>query len=463
MKFTAYSKRILADTLTPVSVYLKVRDRFPNSFLLESTDSHSQENSLSFICFNPIETYKVVKGTASNYSHKTGEEKITQLSGKGAAIQGLKDFVASIQIENNDLPFQNGLFGYMGYDSVKYYEEIQVAEHVETDNIPELMYTLFQNVLVINHYNNEAFLLCFSENGENNIPDIEDILRIKSYPEFSFKKKGAQKSNCTDSAFKDMVEKGREHCKKGDVFQLVLSRRFSQEFEGDEFNVYRTLRSVNPSPYLFYFDYGNFKIFGSSPESQIVVKSGKASINPIAGTYKRTGNDVQDEAKALELANDPKENAEHTMLVDLARNDLSTFGKNVKVEVNKEIQFFSHVIHLVSKVTAELSDESKMLDLVASTFPAGTLSGAPKYKAMQLIEQYENCNRQFYGGAIGFIGLDNSINHAIIIRSFMSRQNTLYYQAGAGVVEKSLAENELQEVENKLAALKKALVLAEEI
>jgi anthranilate synthase component 1 len=299
--------------------------------------------------------------------------------------------------------------------------------------------------------------------GEHNIEHIEQLINGKKQPNFGFKKTGDKRSNLTDDQFLEFVHKGKQHCHRGDVFQLVLSRRFSQRFKGDEFNVYRTLRSINPSPYLFYFDYGDFKIFGSSPEAQLIVQEGKAEIHPIAGTFKRTGDNKQDAAAALALSKDPKENSEHVMLVDLARNDLSRNGSEVVVEKNREIQFYSHVIHLVSKVSCKMKKAAKTFRVVADTFPAGTLSGAPKHKALQLIDQYENSKRNFYGGAIGYLDFDGNFNHAIIIRSFLSKNNQLHYQAGAGIVSDSVPENELQEVYNKLGALDKALTLAETV
>jgi len=223
------------------------------------------------------------------------------------------------------------------------------------------------------------------------------------------------------------------------------------------------LRSINPSPYLFFFDYGDFKIFGSSPEAQLIVKDGKAEIHPIAGTYKRTGNDEQDAELAKQLAQDDKENSEHVMLVDLARNDLSRNGNLVNVETYREVQYFSHVIHLVSKVTGMKKADISTLKIVADTFPAGTLSGAPKHMAMQLIEKYEKTSRGYYGGAIGFMDFNGNFNHAIMIRTFLSKNHELHFQAGAGLVAASNADDELQETYNKLGALNKALEIAETI
>ncbi len=459
---TVAGKKIVADTLTPVSIYLKIRDKYPNSILLESADYHSQENSFSFICFNPIAGFSVIDEKVKVY-YPGKAETSTSITYRDQVMDSLEVFSGNFKIEGQEVPFKNGLFGYMSYDSVKYFEEIEVGNKLEEDNIPKMQYHVYQNIISINHFNDEAWLYSFSADGEHNIDEIKDLITVRSFPTFHFKKLGETESNHTDGSYIQLVEKAKEHCRLGDVFQLVLSRRFTQDFSGDEFNVYRALRSINPSPYLFYFDYGSYKIFGSSPEAQLVIRENKAYINPIAGTFKRTGNDKQDEERAKALAKDPKETAEHTMLVDLARNDLSIRGSDVIVEKFKEVQFYSHVIHLVSTVSAQLGPYVDRLKLVARTFPAGTLSGAPKFKAMELIEQYENCNRQFYGGAIGFISFTGDFNHAIIIRSFMSRDNKLNYQAGAGIVAASEGQSEMQEVYNKLEALNRAIELAETI
>lgn len=330
-------------------------------------------------------------------------------------------------------------------------------------DIPDIYYAVYQNVIAINHFKNEAYLFAHCFESESNIGELEQILNVKNFASYYFLKEGKPTSNLQDEEYKEHVALAKKHCQRGDVFQLVLSRRFSQAFKGDEFNVYRALRSVNPSPYLFYFDYGDFKIFGSSPEAQLIVKEGKAEIHPIAGTFKRTGNDEQDAILAKKLTEDDKENSEHVMLVDLARNDLSRNGYGVTVENYREVQFFSHVIHLVSKVTAYKKDNIPTLKVVADTFPAGTLSGAPKHMAMQLIEKYEKTNRGYYGGAIGFMDFNGNFNHAIMIRTFLSKNHHLYYQAGAGLVAASDPETELQETYHKLGALTKALEIAETI
>ncbi|WP_339700468.1 anthranilate synthase component I family protein [uncultured Marixanthomonas sp.] len=458
-----HSKKLLADTLTPVSVYLRLRDKFPNSLLLESSDYHANDNSFSYICCNPIASIKVMNGVITQEFPDGKKAEIT-INSETNVPAILDKFATSFSSEENDLKFiNNGLFGYMAYDAVQYFENIDISKKDENLEMPDLYYAVYQNIIAINHFNNEAYLFAHCYETENNIPQLEQLLKSKNFAEYPFHTQGKPETNIDDEGFKELVRKCKEHCARGDVFQIVPSKRFSQAFTGDEFNVYRALRSVNPSPYLFYFDYGNFKIFGSSPEAQLVVKGDVAEIHPIAGTFKRTGNDEKDAELAKQLSADEKENSEHVMLVDLARNDLSRHGNNVTVDTYREVQFFSHVIHLVSKVTANKHKETPTMQVVADTFPAGTLSGAPKHKAMQLLEKYENRSREFYGGAIGFMDFSGNFNHAIIIRSFVSKNHTLHYQAGAGVVSESKEENELQEVYNKLGALTKALELAENI
>ena len=456
--YTRY-KSILADTITPVSVYLKIRDKFPNSILLESSDYHSSDNSFSYICCNPIATVKLDNNVLTQ-SFPDGETSVIAVNADTDVVRVLETFVNRFKPEPNEFKFiNNGLFGYIGYDAVRYFDKIDIRKKNGDLAIPDLFYAVYQNIIAINHFKNEAYLFCHSIDNTDNTTEIEQLIQTKTFASFRFFKEGNVQSNLNDAEFKAMVTLAKKHCHRGDVFQLVLSRRFTQAFKGDEFNVYRALRNINPSPYLFYFDYGNFKIFGSSPEAQLIVKNNRAEIHPIAGTFKRTGNDEQDAALAKQLAEDPKENSEHVMLVDLARNDLSRNCSNVTLEKYKEVQFFSHVIHLVSKVSGHLKDTT--IPLIANTFPAGTLSGAPKHKAMQLIEQIESTNRTFYGGAIGFMDFEGNFNHAIMIRTFLSKNHLLHYQAGAGIVESSSEESETQEVYNKLNALNKALELAE--
>ncbi|WP_422090386.1 anthranilate synthase component I family protein [Tenacibaculum ovolyticum] len=458
--FKTVSKKRISDTITPVGLYLRFRDKYANTLLLESSDYHSKEESFSFIAIEPIVTMKVDNFQFS-ISHK-GAETDKQPVDKNF-YQLFDQFTNSITLDcPAELKSFNGLYGYSTFDSVQYFENIQFKNKKAPSAIPEMQYSFYRFIIAINHFNDEMTLIENIEAGTTSrISEIETIIEAQTFNTQKFEINGEETSNCTDEDFKEYVVKAKAHCKRGDVFQLVLSRQFQQEFKGDEFNVYRALRSINPSPYLFYFDYGSFKLMGSSPEAQIKINAGKAIINPIAGTFRRTGDMAEDIKLGKLLSEDKKETAEHVMLVDLARNDLSKHAENVKVEVFKEVQYFSHVIHLVSTVQGKI--KGNPINIVGDTFPAGTLSGAPKYKAMQLIDKYENQSRGFYGGAVGIIGLDGSVNLAIAIRSFVSKNNVLYYQAGAGIVIHSDEEKELQEVNNKLAALKKALTLAENI
>ncbi|MBT8180584.1 MAG: anthranilate synthase component I family protein [Eudoraea sp.] len=458
-----YYKKILADTITPVSVYLKIRDKFPNSILLESSDYRANDNTFSYICSNPIASIKV-KDEKITLLFPDKSVKEIAINGKNDVVDIIHDFSQKFKTETNGFKFiNNGLFGYMSYDAVRYFEDISISKKDGALDIPDIYYAVYQNIIAINHFKNEAYIFAHCYNSENNISEIEQLLNIRNFASYNFRKEGSASSNLNDEDYKEHVALAKKHCKRGDVFQLVLSRRFSQGFKGDEFNVYRALRSINPSPYLFYFDYGDFKIFGSSPEAQLIVKDGKAEIHPIAGTFKRTGNDEEDALLAKKLTEDEKENSEHVMLVDLARNDLSRHGNLVNVENYREVQFFSHVIHLVSKVTGQKKKETPTMKVVADTFPAGTLSGAPKHMAMQLIEKYETTNRDYYGGAIGFMDFNGDFNHAIMIRTFLSKNHQLHFQAGAGLVAASEPEKELQETYNKLGALNKALEIAETI
>jgi len=464
-KLKTYVKKLLADTLTPVNIYLKLRDVYAGSILLESSDYHGHENSLSFICCDPLATFEVT-GTQATVAFPDGTETHHTLTRPGEAIAQLDIFRNAFEPDRVPSKYENcGLFGYMAYDAVRFFEDVTINQRQKV--MPDILYKLYRYVIVVDHFSNELSLFehCYDASGNcpSTLDKVEQIIFSNRFSTYRFSLTDSETSNFTDEEFLSVIEKGKEHCYRGDVFQIVLSRRFTCGFKGDEFNVYRALRSINPSPYLFYFDYGNFKLFGSSPEAQLQIKGDRAHIYPIAGTFRRSGNDQEDAALAEKLAADEKENAEHVMLVDLARNDMSRNAGGVTVEVFKEIQFYSHVIHLVSKVTGKLKEGSSITRMAADTFPAGTLSGAPKHMAMTLIDKYENVNRSFYGGAIGFIGFEGTFNHAIMIRTFLSHENKLVYQAGAGVVSKSLAESELQEVNNKLTALRKAVLLAEKI
>lgn len=456
-------KKILADTITPVSIYLKIRDKYPNSILLESSDYHANDNSFSYICCNPIASIKI-ENEIITQKFPDGSQSVSETS-KTNVTNEIYKFTKQFKVDTDEqFKFiNNGIFGYTAYDAVRYFEDVDISKKEDSLQIPDIYYAVYQNIIAINHFKNEAYIFAHCFDTKNNVDDILHLIKAKNFASYQFTPQGEISSNLTDEDYKNHVELAKKHCARGDVFQLVLSRKFQQNFKGDEFNVYRALRSINPSPYLFYFDYGNFKIFGSSPEAQLVVNNGQAEIHPIAGTFKRTGDDLKDAKLAEKLVEDAKENAEHVMLVDLARNDLSRNGSEVTVEKYREVQFFSHVIHLVSKVTGKKHDDVSTMQVVADTFPAGTLSGAPKHRAMQLIEDYEKTSRTYYGGAIGFMDFEGNYNHAIMIRTFLSKNHQLHWQAGAGIVSKSNADDELQEVYNKLGALTKAITIAERI
>lgn len=460
------SRKMLADVYTPVGIYLRLRDRFRDTILLESTDHHSSENSWSFICINAIGGIEINSKESIEFKLPGQKPERIALKNANEIPQLLWGFMQKFDIqksENKESKFAQGLFGYTTYDAVQFFDTVSLAtQSSEPAAIPLMRYRLYQYVIAINHFKDEL-LICENKiyGVESDVAVVESLIRSKNVPAYPFQSKGEESANMSDDDYKVMVKKGIAGCHRGDVFQIVLSRRFQQKFMGDEFNVYRALRSINPSPYLFFFDYGDYKLMGSSPEAQLVIQNGKAVVHPIAGTFRRTGNDEADKLAAESLLKDAKENAEHVMLVDLARNDLSRVCDEVTVAYYRQIQYFSHVIHMVSEVTGKVRDGSNPFELIAKTFPAGTLSGAPKFKAMELIDAYEPTARSYYGGAIGFMGFDDSCNHAIMIRTFLSKNNTLTYQAGAGVVVASNPESELQEVNNKLGALKKAIEMAE--
>jgi anthranilate synthase component 1 len=465
-KITTTQKKLLADTTTPVSIYLRLRDVFPNSLLLESSDYHSRENSLSFVCCAPISGLVLDNNTLKK-KFPDGTEEISN-PGEFDITNEINNFTARFEVEaNTSKILSNGLFGYFTHEAVEHFETIRLKESTDTTRkIPVMQYNIYSYIIAIDHFKNELYIFHNQVDGQpqtNGLEKIEDLIKNKNFPEYSFKSNEAEKSNLTNEEFIAIVEKMKQHIYRGDVFQIVPSRAFSRKFLGDEFNVYRALRSINPSPYLFYFDYGDFRIFGSSPEAQITIKNNIASIFPIAGTFKRSGDDEKDAELARQLEADPKESAEHVMLVDLARNDLSRHCEQVSVKAFKEVQYYSHLIHLVSHVSGTLKPGTTSFKIVADTFPAGTLSGAPKYRAMEIIDQNEKSKRSFYSGAIGFFGFNGDFNHAIMIRSFLSKNNTLHYQAGAGIVAGSVAESELKEVDNKIAALRKAIELATEL
>lgn len=459
-KYTTHTRTILADMHTPVGVYMRLRDIYPQSALMESSDYHDQNNSRSFIAIRPMAQIAIGHGAAT-CTYPDGTVTSHDISGAYPVEAAFTEFMGCLKVEG-DKAEHCGLYGYTSFNAVRYFENIAVKdETMEKNDAPDMLYILFRDVIVFDNFNNTLTIVTLG--GESDIDNIVRNMNKSSVKAFGFRPVGDTTSTLTDEQHKANIRKCIAHCLRGDTFQIVPSRRFIQKYEGDDFKLYRALRSINPSPYLFYFDLGGFRIFGSSPETHCRIDGGRAYIDPIAGTTKRTGNARQDAANAEYLRNDPKENAEHVMLVDLARNDLSRNCHGVKVDFYKDMQYYSHVIHLVSRVSGELDEGASPIKAFIDTFPAGTLSGAPKVRAMQVISEIEPHNRGAYGGCIGFIGLDGSLNQAITIRTFVSRNGELWFQAGGGVVAKSDEEYELQEVNNKLGALRKAILMAEEM
>lgn len=465
--YTTTSKTILADLYTPVGVYMRLRDIYPQSALMESSDYHDSNNSRSFIGIGPLASVAIGHGKATIAfpDGTTESHEVNKTFQSDKAIHALIDCI-KVEGDHSDVC---GLYGYTSFNAVRYFEDIAVKDETQAKNdAPDMLYILYRIVIVFDHFNNQLTVVSLtpSDHPQNGEADLDNIMRamnkanVKAY---DFHPVGDVRSTLTDEEHKANIRKGIQHCLRGDVFQIVLSRRFIQQYEGDDFKLYRALRSINPSPYLFYFDFGGFRIFGSSPETHCRIEGDKAYIDPIAGTTKRTGDTEADRQGAEYLRNDPKENAEHVMLVDLARNDLSRNCHDVKVDFYKDLQYYSHVIHLVSRVSGQLDEGADPIKAFIDTFPAGTLSGAPKVRAMQLISEYEPHNRGAYGGCIGYIGLDGSLNQAITIRTFVSRNGELWFQAGGGIVAKSNEEYELQEVNNKLGALRRAILMAEKM
>ena len=457
-KYHTSCRTVLADLYTPVSMYMRLRDLYPMSVLMESSDYHDAKNSRSFIGINPLASVAIGHGVAT-VMYPDGNKKQHDITRDYQSAQAIHDLIDCLEVSGEGSQFC-GLFGYTSFNAVRYFENIAVKDETqERNDAPDLMYILYKEVIVLDHYNNTLTIVSLGDSSD--IDFIMKVLNRDNVQAYDFHPVGEATSTLTDEQHMANIRRGIQHCLRGDVFQIVLSRRFVQKYEGDDFKLYRALRSINPSPYLFYFDFGGFRIFGSSPETHCRIENGRAYIDPIAGTTRRTGDAEADKRGAEYLRNDPKENAEHVMLVDLARNDLSRNCHNVKVDFYKELQYYSHVIHLVSRVSGELDEGADYIKAFIDTFPAGTLSGAPKVRAMQLISEYEPHNRGAYGGCIGSIGLDGSLNQAITIRSFVSRNGELWFQAGGGIVAKSNEEYELQEVNNKLGALKKAIKIAE--
>jgi len=457
-KYTTKARTILADLYTPVSVYMRLRGLNPQSALMESSDYHDSNNSRSFIGIRPMAQIAISHGEAI-CSYPDGTRTQHAIDEEYRVDTAINEFLSRFSVEGEKSEYC-GLYGYTSFNAVRYFENIAVKdETMEKNDAPDMLYILYRDIIIFDNFNNTLTVMTLGDESETD--EIIRRMNMTNVQAYGFRPLGDTTSSLTDEQHKANIRKCIAHCLRGDTFQIVPSRRFMQKYEGDDFKLYRALRSINPSPYLFYFDFGGFRIFGSSPETHCRIDDGRAYIDPIAGTTKRTGDSEQDAANAEYLRNDPKENAEHVMLVDLARNDLSRNCHDVKVDFYKDMQYYSHVIHLVSRVSGRLDEGANPIKAFIDTFPAGTLSGAPKVRAMQIISEIEPHNRGAYGGCIGYIGLNGNLNQAITIRTFVSRNGELWFQAGGGIVAKSDEEYELQEVNNKLGALRRAIMMAE--
>ena len=461
-RFTTASRTVLGDIATPVGTYLRVRDMYAQSALMESSDYHGGENSRSFIGLCPVAKCSVNPGVAECY-YPDGSVETREINSDYTVGVALSDYLKHFSVTGDGASYC-GFFGYTSFNAVRYFENIPVKDSTEDANdAPDMLYIMYKYLIVFRGFKSEMMLVeMLSGDEKETLDQLESAVEKPVFRVYDFKAEGDVTSPLTDEQHKANISDCIAHCLRGDTFQVVISRRFEQKFSGDDFKLYRALRSINPSPYLFYFDFGGFRIFGSSPETHCRIENGRAYIDPIAGTARRSGDEKTDAENASKLKYDPKENAEHVMLVDLARNDLSRNCHDVKVEFFKQLQYYSHVIHLVSRVSGELDKGADPIKTFIDTFPAGTLSGAPKVRAMQIISELEPHNRGAYGGCVGFIGIDGSVNQAITIRTFVSRNGKLWFQAGGGITALSKEEDELQEVNNKLGALRKAIIRAEE-
>ena len=459
-RYTLACRELPGDLHTPVSAYLRLRDASTRSILMESSDFHAGREARSFIALEPLAEVGLAHGTGF-FRLPDGSVRERPVDESYPADRLIRDFMDCFSLDDR----RADLWGFTSFNAVRYFEDIPVKDETRAENdAPDLLYILFRYVLEFDHFRNRLTLHeLIPEGAEAQSDRIERLLGRPAANLYDFRPVGEVTSPLTDAQHMDNVRRGIAHCLRGDVFQVVLSRRFVQRYEGDDFQLYRALRSINPSPYLFYMDFGGFRLMGSSPETHCRIEDGRAFIDPIAGTTRRTGDEAADARGAEFLRNDPKENAEHVMLVDLARNDLSRNCHGVAVEFYKELQYYSHVIHLVSRVGGTLEAGVDPVKAFIDTFPAGTLSGAPKVRAMQIISELEPHNRGAYGGCVGSIGFDGSLNQAITIRSFVSRGGELWFQAGGGIVAASNPEYELQEVNNKLGALRKAIGLAAQL
>lgn len=475
-------REFAADLETPVSVYVKLMDEVGPSFLLESVEGGERVGRYSFVGVNPRAMLALNGRTVTDMRH--GKEIVTELPEGTDFLDVLKAEVERFQLANiPSLPrFVGGAVGYLGYDVVRYFERLpETAESVLS--IPDALYMLADLLVVFDHARHHLMILANARVGETDIETayVDAIQRIETVserllrplPAVPRKRWGSRRqpsgkidSNMAPERYEAMVSQAKEHIAAGDIFQVVLSQRFSRQTSAHPFAIYRALRMLNPSPYMFYFDFGqlDIQVIGASPEMHVRLEDGKAHVRPIAGTRPRGQTEAEDKALAEELLADPKELAEHVMLVDLGRNDIgrvSEYG-TVKVRDQMIIERYSHVMHIVSHVEGKMTGDMDAYDLMRATFPAGTVSGAPKVRAMEIIEDLEGQRRSMYAGAVGYFGYDGSMDTCIAIRTMLMQGETVYVQAGAGIVADSDPATEHQECVNKAKALMVAVERAEQ-
>lgn len=465
---------ITADLLTPVLAYLRIREKGEFNFLLESVEGIGRLARYSFIGRSPSSTIISNKNKIIISDKKKSEEINSKL------LDYLSDKVDSYKhpmIE--ELPdFTGGIVGYLGFEVIKEVEDTIHFSNNKDDEFPEAILGLFDSIIAFDHFKHRIILIqnVFVKNSSN-LDELYKTAKSKmeilktiiqkpvELPE-TFKLTGEIKDKINKVLFDQKIEKSKKNIYDGDVFQLVLSERFSSKYEGDLLNVYRALRIINPSPYMYIMEFDkDLSIIGTSPEDLLKVNKKKATILPIAGTRRRGKTDIEDLELEKELLADKKEIAEHTMLVDLARNDLGRVCKHNTVEVTEmmKVHRFSHVMHIVSRVEGELKMGQNCIDALKASFPAGTVSGAPKIRAIQLIEDYEEISRGPYAGSVGYIDFKGNLDMCIAIRTLFADSKKIYWQAGAGIVADSKAEFELKEIKNKSAVLESALKYAEVI
>ena len=473
-------KKILADLLTPVNAYLKIKEQSNYSFLLESVEGGERIARYSFLGYHPSE---IVSLTDGKVMHTSGEESTTY---KGNGLDQLRDILSKYEpVDIMGLPpLTCGAIGYISYNSVRYFFNLNgnsSSTLSSQDQPPDMQFAFYRTIMAFDHFKHQAILISNVFINDDELKSLNDndlqekydtaLSHIASFEtllntDIAYNPKKIKTDEYRETFKREdylkSVEKAKEHIVQGDAFQIVLSRREELENHPEPFEVYRALRTINPSPYLFFLQMDDQVITGSSPEMLVKVDNRTLHVRPIAGTRPRGSTKAEDDALESELRKDEKERAEHAMLVDLGRNDVGKVSKygTVKVSELMAVERYSHVMHLVSKVTGELSEEYDALDALIATFPAGTVTGAPKKRAMEIIDDLEPLSRGIYAGGIGYLDYKGNLDTCIAIRTITFKGGKAFIQAGAGIVFDSIPENEYEECGNKAKVLKEAIAMA---